>query len=59
MSRPLQVVASVDRPASGEDDRDSSYDKIIIQTFEADDETLELCLTSTIVTSIVRPRAAA
>ncbi len=59
MSRLLQVVASVDRPASDEDDRDSSYDTIIIQTFEADHETLELCLTSTIVTSIVKPRAAA
>ena len=55
MSRLLQVPASVDRPASDEDDRDSSYDKIIIQTFEADHETLELCLTST----IARPRAAA
>jgi len=59
MSRLLQVLASVDRPASDEDDRDNSCDKIIIQTFEAGHESLELCLTSTIVTSIVRPRAAA
>lgn len=59
MSRLLQALASVDRPAIVEDADDPACDRVIIQTFEADHETLELRLTATVVTSMARPRAAA
>lgn len=48
-------------PKAAADERNTGTDKVIIETFEGDQETLELRLTATIVTTMaeLRTRAAA